>query len=96
MPGDLKICYFVDSGSEANDLRLLMGALTAETTMSSRFKTHTATTQLGWNSRGNRTWKFNVPHSFRVRHVIVPDPYPEHGHATIRTQDIITRPTSEA
>ena len=27
MPGDLKVCYFVNSGSEANDLALLMARL---------------------------------------------------------------------
>ena len=32
MPGDLKICYFVNSGSEANDLALLMARLLRATT----------------------------------------------------------------
>ena len=27
MPGDLKVCYFVNSGSEANDLAVLMARL---------------------------------------------------------------------
>src|SRR5437868_15002254 len=27
MPGDLKVCYFVNSGSEANDLALMMARL---------------------------------------------------------------------
>jgi alanine-glyoxylate transaminase / (R)-3-amino-2-methylpropionate-pyruvate transaminase len=33
MPGDLEVCYFVNSGSEANDLALLMAVFTREITM---------------------------------------------------------------
>src|SRR6202050_5564497 len=31
MPGDLKVCYFVNSGSEANDLALLMARVHTQT-----------------------------------------------------------------
>ncbi len=76
MPGDLKVCYFVNSGSEANDLAMLMA------------RAHTGNYDLialrngyhGGNSSGmaltaHSTWKFNVPHSFGVHHALAPDPY---------------------
>ncbi|MEY2546450.1 MAG: hypothetical protein QOG48_1567 [Verrucomicrobiota bacterium] len=76
MPGELKICYFVNSGSEANDLALLMArAYTGNyDVIALRNAYHGGgTSTMGLTS--HRTWKFNVPHSFGVEHAITPDPY---------------------
>jgi alanine-glyoxylate transaminase / (R)-3-amino-2-methylpropionate-pyruvate transaminase len=76
MPGDLKVCYFVNSGSEANDLALLMArAYTGNyDVIALRNAYHGGgTSTMGLTS--HRTWKFNVPHSFGVEHAITPDPY---------------------
>jgi alanine-glyoxylate transaminase/(R)-3-amino-2-methylpropionate-pyruvate transaminase len=76
MPGDLKVCYFVNSGSEANDLALLMartytGNYDAIALRNSYHGGNAAT--MGLTSHA--TWKFNVPHSFGVHHAMAPDPY---------------------
>ncbi len=76
MPGDLKVCYFVNSGSEANDLALMMArAYTGNfDTIALRNCYHGG----GMSTMGltsHSTWKFNVPHSFGVHHAITPDPY---------------------
>lgn len=76
MPGDLKCVYFVNSGSEANDLAMLMARL------------HTGRHDLialrnGYHGgiastmalTAHSTWKFNVPHAFGVHHAAAPDPY---------------------
>jgi alanine-glyoxylate transaminase/(R)-3-amino-2-methylpropionate-pyruvate transaminase len=76
MPGELKVCYFVNSGSEANDLALLMArAYTGNyDVIALRNAYHGGgTSTMGLTS--HRTWKFNVPHSFGVEHAITPDPY---------------------
>lgn len=76
MPGDLKVCYFVNSGSEANDLALLMARLYTENydVIALRNGYH------GGNSSGmaltaHSSWKFNTPHSFGVHHAVAPYPY---------------------
>ncbi|MEO6003216.1 MAG: aminotransferase class III-fold pyridoxal phosphate-dependent enzyme [Opitutus sp.] len=76
MPGDLKVCYFVNSGSEANDLALLMARLYTNNydVIALRNAYH------GGNASGmavtaHSTWKFNTPHSFGVHHAIAPYPY---------------------
>ena len=74
MPGDLKVCYFVNSGSEANDLAILMArALTGSfDVLALRNGYHGGSMQtMGLTS--HHTWKFNVPHSFGVHHAIFPD-----------------------
>jgi alanine-glyoxylate transaminase/(R)-3-amino-2-methylpropionate-pyruvate transaminase len=78
-PGELKVCYFVNSGSEANDLALLMARLSTGNydVIALRNAYH------GGNSSGmavtaQSNWKFNVPHSFGVHHAIAP--YPYRGH----------------
>jgi alanine-glyoxylate transaminase/(R)-3-amino-2-methylpropionate-pyruvate transaminase len=100
MPGGLKICYFVDSGSEANDLRLLMGALTAETTMSSRFKTYTAGNAAGMELTGAPHLEVQRPAQLSRAHVIAPDLYrgawarnhPHAGHHYAGRRQKLDRP----
>ena len=76
MPGDLKVCYFVNSGSEANDLALLMArAYTANYDVIALRNAYHGGSALTMGLTAHRTWKFNVPHSFGVHHAITPDPY---------------------
>ncbi|MFL6598984.1 MAG: aminotransferase class III-fold pyridoxal phosphate-dependent enzyme [Chthoniobacterales bacterium] len=64
MPGELKICYFVNSGSEANDLALLMAAVYPGSydVIALRNEYHGGST-LAMSLTANRAWKFNIPHS---------------------------------
>ena len=76
MPGDLKVCYFVNSGSEANDLALLMArAYTGNYDVIALRNAYHGGNALTMGLTAHRTWKFNVPHSFGVHHTIAPDPY---------------------
>src|SRR5207237_8891687 len=76
MPSDLKDCYFVNSGSQANDLALLMArAYTGNYDFIALRNAYHGGSTLTMGTTGNRGWKFNVPHSFGVHHAITPDPY---------------------
>jgi len=76
MPGDLKVCYFVNSGSEANDLALLMArAYTGNYDVIALRNAYHGGNAATMGLTAHRTWKFNVPHSFGVHHAITPDPY---------------------
>src|SRR4029453_7087619 len=76
MPGDLKVCYFVNSGSEANDLALLMArAYTGNYDVIALRNSYHGGNAAGMGLTAHRTWKFNVPHSFGVHHAIAPDSY---------------------
>jgi alanine-glyoxylate transaminase / (R)-3-amino-2-methylpropionate-pyruvate transaminase len=76
MPGELKVCYFVNSGSEANDLALLMArACTGNYDVIALRNGYHGGNALTMGLTAHRTWKFNVPHSFGVHHAITPDPY---------------------
>jgi alanine-glyoxylate transaminase/(R)-3-amino-2-methylpropionate-pyruvate transaminase len=76
MPGDLKVCYFVNSGSEANDLALLMArAYTGNYDVMALRNAYHGGSMLTMGLTAHRTWKFNVPHSFGVHHAMAPDPY---------------------
>jgi alanine-glyoxylate transaminase / (R)-3-amino-2-methylpropionate-pyruvate transaminase len=76
MPGDLKVCYFVNSGSEANDLALLMArAYTGNYDMIALRNAYHGGNASGMGLTAHHTWKFNIPHSFGVHHAITPDPY---------------------
>jgi alanine-glyoxylate transaminase/(R)-3-amino-2-methylpropionate-pyruvate transaminase len=76
MPGDLKVCYFVNSGSEANDLALLMArAYTGNYDVIALRNAYHGGNAVTMGLTAHRTWKFNVPHNFGMHHAIVPDPY---------------------
>ena len=76
MPGDLKVCYFVNSGSEANDLALLMARLyTGNYDMIALRNAYHGGNASGMSVTAHSTWKFNVPHSFGVHHALAPYPY---------------------
>jgi alanine-glyoxylate transaminase / (R)-3-amino-2-methylpropionate-pyruvate transaminase len=76
MPGNLKVCYFVNSGSEANDLALLMArAYTGNYDVIALRNSYHGGNASGMGLTAHRTWKYNVPHSFGVHHAVTPDPY---------------------
>ena len=76
MPGDLKAIYFVNSGSEANDLALLMArAYTGNYDAIALRNAYHGGNSSGMGLTAHSTWKFNVPHSFGVHHALAPDRY---------------------
>jgi alanine-glyoxylate transaminase / (R)-3-amino-2-methylpropionate-pyruvate transaminase len=76
MPGELKVCYFVNSGSEANDLaQLLARAYTGNYDMIALRNAYHGGNASGMGLTAHATWKFNTPHSFGVHHAMTPDPY---------------------
>src|SRR5208282_2268818 len=76
MPGDLKICYFVNSGSEANDLALLMARLfTGNYDVIALPNAYHGGNASAMSVTAHSSWKFNVPHSFGVHHALAPYPY---------------------
>ena len=76
MPGDLKACYFVNSGSEANDLALLMArAYTQNYDVISLRNAYHGASASSMGVTAHSTWKYNVPHSFGVHHALAPYPY---------------------
>lgn len=76
MPGDLKVCYFVNSGSEANDLALLMArAATGNYDVIALRNGYHGGNTSGMGLTAHSAWKYNVPHSFGVHHALAPYPY---------------------
>lgn len=76
MPGELKVCYFVNSGSEANDLAVLMArAATGNSDVIALRNGYHGGTSGTMGLTSPHTWKFNVPHSFGIQHAQMPDTY---------------------
>lgn len=76
MPGNLKCVYFVNSGSEANDLAILMARLyTGNYDLIALRNCYHGGVASAMGLTAHSTWKFNVPHSFGVHHAMTPDPY---------------------
>jgi alanine-glyoxylate transaminase/(R)-3-amino-2-methylpropionate-pyruvate transaminase len=76
MPGDLSVCYIVNSGSEANDLALLMARLfTGNYDLIALRNAYHGGSASTMGLTAHSTWKYNYPHSFGVHHSIAPDPY---------------------
>src|SRR6185436_17430167 len=76
LPGELKVCYFVNSGSEANDLALLLArAGTGNYDVIALRNAYHGGNASGMSVTAHSTWKYNVPHSFGVHHAVAPYPY---------------------
>ena len=76
MPGDLKVCYFVNSGSEANDLAITMArAATGNYDVIALRNAYHGGSPGAMALTSHHTWKFNVPHGFGVQHTVMPDTY---------------------
>ena len=76
MPGDLKVCYFVNSGSEANDLAILMArAFSRNFDIIALRNSYHGGNATGMGLSSHHTWKFNVPHGFGIHHALAPYPY---------------------
>eukprot|EP01027_Heterolobosea_sp_BB2_P002708 GEZU01004077.1.p1 GENE.GEZU01004077.1~~GEZU01004077.1.p1 ORF type:complete len:484 (-),score=175.91 GEZU01004077.1:37-1488(-) len=76
MPGNLKVCYFVNSGSEANDLAVMMARLyTGNSDVIALRNCYHGGSPSAMGLTAHSTWKFNVTQSVGVQHALNPDPY---------------------
>ena len=76
MPSNLSKVYFVNSGSEANDLAMLMARVYTQNfdiiTLRNGYHGMTGNT-MGLTSQN--TWKYPIPHNFGIHHAVNADPY---------------------
>ncbi|BBN03843.1 alanine-glyoxylate transaminase / (R)-3-amino-2-methylpropionate-pyruvate transaminase [Marchantia polymorpha subsp. ruderalis] len=76
MPGDLKVVYFVNSGSEANDMAMMMARLySGSFDIVALRNAYHGMSPATMGLTAHNTWKYNVPQGFGVHHVLNPDPY---------------------
>ena len=76
LPGELSVCYLVNSGSEANDLALLMARLyTGNYDVIGLRNAYHGGSASTMGLTAQSSWKYNYPHSFGIHHAIFPDPY---------------------
>jgi len=74
MPGDLKVCYFTNSGSEANELALLMArAYTGNFDVVALRNAYHGGSAGTMALTAHSTWKFNVPPPAGIHHALMPD-----------------------
>ncbi|KAG0730050.1 Alanine--glyoxylate aminotransferase 2, mitochondrial [Chionoecetes opilio] len=76
LPGDLKVVYFVNSGSEANDLAMMMARLYTGSfdIVTLRNSYHGASPYcIGLTAQG--TWKYGFANGFGIHNASNPDPY---------------------
>ncbi|XP_075654371.1 alanine--glyoxylate aminotransferase 2 homolog 1, mitochondrial [Castanea sativa] len=75
MPGNLKVVYFVNSGSEANELAMMMARLyTGNLGMISLRNAYHGGSSGTLGLTALNTWKYPIPQG-EIHHVVNPDPY---------------------
>ena len=76
LPGDLKVVYFVNSGSEANDLAMLMSRMYTGRfdVVSLRGAFHGASPYL-MGLTAMSTWRYQSPTGFGIHQTVNPDPF---------------------
>ncbi len=76
LPGELNVIYFVNSGSEANDLAILMSRLyTGNYDIIALRNGYHGGSPSAMGLTAHSTWKYNYPHNFGVHHALAADPY---------------------
>ncbi|EFN57250.1 hypothetical protein CHLNCDRAFT_143782 [Chlorella variabilis] len=76
MPGNLKVAYFVNSGSEANDMAMMMARLaTGNHDLVCLRNAYHGLSEATMGLLGQHTWKFPVPQGLGVHHALNPNPY---------------------
>lgn len=75
-PTELSVCYFVNSGSEANDLAILLARLyTGNYDILSLRNAYHGGTPSSMGLTAHSTWKYSTPMGFGVHHALNPNPY---------------------
>ena len=76
MPKGLDVTYFVNTGSEANDLAVTMARLfTGNTDVIALRNGYHGGSPSAMGLTSQHTWKFPVPGALGIHHAISPDPY---------------------
>ncbi len=76
LPDQLSVIYFVNSGSEANDLAIMMSRLyTGNYDLIALRNCYHGGSPSAMGLTAHSTWKFNYPHSFGIHHAVNADPY---------------------
>lgn len=76
LPGDLGVTYFVNSGSDANDLAITMARVkTGHYDMIALRNAYHGTSPSAVGLTALHTWKYPVPQGFGVHHAVMPDRY---------------------
>jgi alanine-glyoxylate transaminase/(R)-3-amino-2-methylpropionate-pyruvate transaminase len=76
MPGELEVTYFVNSGSEANDLAIQMARLyTGNSDVIALRNSYHGASPFANTLTSHSTWKYPVNTSGGIHHAINPDPY---------------------
>ena len=79
LPNGLDVVYFTNSGSEANDLAILMArAFTKNFDVIALRNGYHGGSQGAMGLTSHSTWKYSVPHGFGVHHTVVPDRFRGH------------------
>ncbi|MFL5592979.1 MAG: aspartate aminotransferase family protein [Gemmatimonadaceae bacterium] len=76
MPKGLDVTYFVNDGSEANDLAVTMARLyTGNTDVIALRNGYHGGSPSAMGLTSHNTWKYPLPTSFGIHHAVSPDPY---------------------
>jgi alanine-glyoxylate transaminase/(R)-3-amino-2-methylpropionate-pyruvate transaminase len=76
LPPGLDVVYFVNSGSEANDLAVTMArAFTGNIDVVALRNGYHGGTSMAMGLTSHHTWKYNIDYGARVLHAVNPDPY---------------------
>ncbi len=76
LPPGLDVTYFVNSGSEANELAINMARVfTGHTDVIALRNAYHGMSSTSMGLTSHHTWKNDIPQGYRIHHAVNPDPY---------------------